>query len=147
MNSMIQHRVIRRAFGAFAIAAVFVVAGCATTPEQQAESNMNKAYKQIQDAYNDMGKVEKDLAKNSDGSAERAFNSAIGHIDKAIGYYAKAVTTPDQKGAVQDLQFGMDQMKACIESLEKNDTSSAQAQCDKAQDYFDKASGELWETS
>jgi uncharacterized protein YukE len=109
MNTFIQRSSI-----VMMIVAMTFAAGCATTPEQKAVSNMDKAYSQIQDAYKEIAKVEKDLAKNSDGAAERAFNSAINHVDKAIGYYAKAVTTPDQKGAVQDLQFGMDQMKACV---------------------------------
>jgi len=144
---MIQHAGFGRLLGGLVIAAIFVAAGCATTPEQQAENNMNKAVKQMQDAYNDMGKVEKDLAKGSEGSAERAFNAAIDHINKAIDYYAKAITTDAQESAVQDLQFGLAQMKDCVESLEKNDISSAQAQYDKAQEYFDKASVELWQTS
>jgi len=147
INVIAGRSIILRIVGGLAIAAMTVLAGCAMTPEEKAADNMDRAAMQMQDAYNSMETVEKDLSKNKEGAAERAFNKAIEHMDNATVYYTKAVTTPAQKTAVQDLQSGLDQLEACVKSLENNDTVSAQAQYDKAEDYLNKASVELWATS
>lgn len=127
------------------IAAVMLLAACASQdPETRAMNYISKGDAKMNQALAELVKVDNDYLANDIKGATKAFNKTIDYVDDAIVDYAKAATNQDQKNAVEALKNGLDQIKQCVEALEKNDVESAQEFYNSAQSFFDAAAVEFW---
>ena len=105
---------------------------------------LSKGDAKMNQALAELVTVDNDYLANDVKGATKAFNKTIDYVDDAIVDYAKAATTPDQKNAVEALKNGLDQIKQCVEALEKNNVDSAQDHYASAQSFFDAAASEFW---
>ena len=133
-------------FSRFApLVALMLLAACASQdPETRAMNYLSKGDAKMNQALAELVKVDNDYLANDMKGATKAFNKTIDYVDDAIVDYAKAATNQDQKNAVEALKNGLDQIKQCVEALEKNDVESAQEYYSSAQSFFDTAAAEFW---
>ncbi len=106
--------------------------GYATTAS--AESDYDKAAKEMQKGYAEIGKVVNDLDYDKGKSAEKHFNKAMGDFDKAVEHFVIASLPEEDQAAVGQLKKGLDALKKAVKEIEKNNM-------DKAQEYYDTAHG------
>ena len=136
---------MNRLSGFAQLVALMLLAACASQdPETRAMNYLSKGDAKMNQALAELVKVDNDYLANDIKGATKAFNKTIDYVDDAIVDYARAATTPDQKDAVEALKSGLDQIKQCVEALEKNNVDSAQDHYASAQSFFDAAASEFW---
>lgn len=127
------------------VAAAMLLVACASQdPETRAINYIAKGDAKMNQALAELVTVDNDYLANDMKGATKAFNKTINYVDDAIVDYAKAATSQDQKNAVEALKNGLDQIKRCVEALEKNDVQKAQEYFSSAQSFFDSAASEFW---
>ncbi len=111
--------------------------------EEYLDKHMRLAFKDANHGYDELDKVNSKLDLGKQKSAEKHFENAIDDFEQAIAHLAQAELGKDQKGIVDDLTAGLDQLKKSAKYLENGNFKDAQKHYTSAETHFTHAEAAL----
>ena len=115
----------------------------AADDEKYADKHMRLAVKNANQGYDELDQVGEKLDAGKEKKAMRHFENAIDDFEQALVHFANAELGKENKGIVDDLEAGLDALKATVKSLENDKPKNAEEHYAKAYVSFMDAEAAL----